>query len=116
MSTGQKAYSVQGNEYGTVVFAKHSVVARREGANELNIEFEDVESCRRFPELDHYAAQGRRVPWRVLVEEHGWHQECAWCYGRVFSDEPDRVWVDDDTAYCCHECQARRLNHMIDNP
>lgn len=114
--TGMKAYSVQGDEYGTVVFAKHSVVARRKGANDLNIDFEDVESCRRMPELDEYAAAGKPVSWRVLVEEHGWQLECGWCYGRVYSDEPNRVWADDQTVYCCPECEARKTDHRISNP
>ena len=113
--TGLKAYSVQGDEYGTVVFAKHSVVARREGANELSIDFEDVESCTRLPALDQYAVTGK-VPWKVLVEEHGWHQECGWCYRRVYSDEPERVWASDEQVFCCAECEARQMNHKLSNP
>ncbi|MNG25322.1 hypothetical protein D3C76_1538000 [compost metagenome] len=82
-----------------IAFACSGVVARREGANELNIEFSDVESCRRLPALDGYAGRPGGVPWRVLVEEHGWSQECGHCQGRVYSDEPERVWVADQ-VYC----------------
>lgn len=101
-----KAFSVQGDEFGTVVFAHSGVVARREGANELNIEFEDVESCRRAPGLDRYAAAGH-VPWRVLVEEHGWRQCCGYCERPVDSDDDGRVWVGDDQVYCTQEHAAK---------
>ena len=66
----KKAYSVQGDEHGCVVFAEHNVVARREGANELNIEFGDVESCRRAPQFDQYADAGK-VPVQALLDA-GW--------------------------------------------
>ena len=45
------AYSVQGDEYGCVVFARSNVVARRNGANELGIEFgglHPVAGCQRW--------------------------------------------------------------------
>ncbi|MCP1652701.1 hypothetical protein [Pseudomonas nitroreducens] len=107
-----KAYDVQGDEYGTVVFARHAVTARRDGANELNIEFTDVQSCRRISALDHYAATGR-VPMRVLVEEHGWSQECGWCEGRVFSDEPARVWVTDHQVFCSQDHADRAAERVM---
>lgn len=108
-----KAYSVQGNEYGVIEFANYSVAARRQGANELNIEFDDVESCTRVPELDKYAGRKGGVPFRVLVEEHGWSQECGYCERRVFNDEPDRIWLTDDQVVCCPECEARRVNWLM---
>ena len=104
-----KAYSVQGDEFGTVVFATCGVVARREGANELNIEFQDVESCRRIPDLDNYSAQGS-VPWKVLVEDHGWIMECAGCYKRVASDTEGSIWADENTVYCRKECVREHKN------
>jgi hypothetical protein len=105
-----KAYNVQGNEYGTIVFALHNVVARREGANELNIEFEDVESCRHIPELDSYADVKGGVPMKVLVEEHEWSQECGYCERRVYADCEQRIWITDNQVCCDVECAARREN------
>lgn len=105
-----KAYNVQGNEYGTIVFSLHNVVARREGAEELNIEFEDVESCRRIPELDGYANVDGGVPMKVLVEEHGWMQECGYCERRVYSDCENRIWITDNQVCCDIECAAKREN------
>jgi hypothetical protein len=101
-----KAYSVQADEYGCIRFATSNVVARREGANELDVDFGDIQSCKRIPELDEYATKGR-VPWKVLVEDHGWSQECGYCDSRVYNDEPDRVWSDTgEQIYCSVECQA----------
>jgi hypothetical protein len=77
-----------GEGHACVQFAEHSVVARREGANELNTDFESV-NCRRAPEFDTYAEAGK-VPDRVLVE-HGWWFECMQCSKRI-CDEP----YDDD--------------------
>ncbi len=105
-----KAFSVQADEYGCIVFATSGVVARREGANELDTEFESIQSCRRIPDLDKYSAQGH-VPWRVLLEDHGWHQECGYCSRSVSADDPDNqpVWDEgDEQCYCSVECQAYR--------
>lgn len=82
-----KAYIVR-STYGDgccVQFAEHNVVARRQGANEINDEFEDVE-CNRYPAFDEYAATG--VPDKVLVE-HGWWFECMQCNQRICSDPTD---------------------------
>lgn len=103
-----KAYSVQGNEHGVIEFARHSVVARRNGAAELGIEFEDVESCRRVPALDKFAGVKGGVPMRVLVEEHEWSQECGYCARRVYNDEADRVWITDDQICCSQKCADGR--------
>lgn len=112
--SGLKAYSVQGNEYGVIAFASCNVVARREGANELNIEFSDVESCRRVPSLDDYAGQPGGVPMRVLVEDHGWSQECGYCERRVYHDHAPRVWVADQ-VFCDagHQAQAAAYRAKI---
>lgn len=106
-----KAYSVQGNEYGVIAFAASGVVARREGANELNIEFEDVESCTRMPGLDEYAGVKGGVPMKVLVEQYGWSQECGYCESRVYADadcNPCRVWVSAEQVCCTAECAEKR--------
>jgi len=52
-----KAFEVRDNDEGNCViaFATNGAAARREGGNDLNLEFEDVESCRRAPWADEYA-------------------------------------------------------------
>lgn len=107
-----KAYHVQGDEYGCIRFAHNNVTARREGAQELDTEFNAV-SCKRIPGADKYVEQGR-VPVRALVEEFGWWQECAWCDHHVDDETDGRVW-DGDTAYCDVECEARFINRRIDD-
>lgn len=49
-----KAFIVSDDEGSVIRFARHGVVARREGAQALNQEFQFV-SCRRAPEFDEYA-------------------------------------------------------------
>ncbi|MGC0818475.1 hypothetical protein WKH08_09515 [Pantoea agglomerans] len=102
-----KAYHVQGDEYGTIRFAHNNVTARREGACELDTEFNAV-SCKRIPGADKYAEKGE-VPLHVLVEDFGWWTECGYCNHHVYSETEGRVW-DGDTAYCDIQCQARRIN------
>lgn len=109
--TPLKAYSVQGIEYGCITFARSGVAARREGANELNIEFEDVESCRRMRGLDKYAGRPGGAPMFVLVEQYGWSQECGYCESRVYADadcNPCRVWVSTEQVCCTAECAEKR--------
>jgi hypothetical protein len=113
--TGKKAFVVRDNDSGTVVvFDKRAVSARRHGANELDIEFYAVESCRRAPEFDEYAGQGF-VPARVLIE-HGWRFECNGCCTWVDSDlegydeddEPIRLHpvYENHGVWCSPECKA----------
>jgi hypothetical protein len=75
------------------------------GANELNEEFTDVR-CRRAPEFDAWAERGK-VPWRVLIEDHGWSQECGGCYKSVYSDCDGRVY-DDNQVYCNDSCRDKQ--------
>lgn len=106
-----KAFSVQADEFGCIRFAKNHVTARREGANELDVEFSSIVSCRRVPELDSYAATGN-VPWKVLLTDHGWSQECGHCNRMVYAEPGEYVFDDEkDQAYCSVECQARHENY-----
>lgn len=122
-----RAYQVDMEDYeglkSVVVFAKRSVEARREGARELDIEFETVESCRRKPEFDQYAERGF-VPIEIMIES-GWWYECSGCMQVVTRDyEGDDgealtpVYTDHD-VWCTAECKAshdreRRLREKID--
>lgn len=114
MSTikGLKAFNVQGDEYGQIIFAKTNAEAKREGAGELNEDVSDV-TCRRAKEFDAYAEQGA-VPNKVLLEEHDWNFECSYCGNRVYSDTEDRVW-EGESVFCDSECNARRMNAEYDH-
>lgn len=111
-----KAYEVRDDYEGHCVirFATNSATARREGANELDIEWTSVESCQRKPEFDQYAPGP--VPAQVLIE-HGWWFECWHCGRRVTEDLKTEVWdegldpdefevvTDGRAVYCSHTCQ-----------
>ena len=102
----------------TIVFADRAVVARREGANDLNCEFESVESCKRVPDFDQYAEAGF-VPAEVLID-NGWWFECHGCYRTVNSDAEGthraygrhrtitlKPIYEGSTVWCCPSCKAR---------
>lgn len=114
MSAGNplKAYHVQNDDEGLIVFAKHGVVARRIGANELNTDFDGVEYCRRAPWADQYADQGW-VPTEVLISK-GWWQSCsAFCGSTVKADSKDGEGAshepvfDGRDVYCNQACKNR---------
>lgn len=112
-----KAYEVyDGDDNWAIVFATNSATARREGANECNCEWEDVDHCRRRPALDQYAPGP--VPPLALIAS-GWHYECAHCGCRVDEDmdevEADPhfdTWSDPSPVergqllYCSPSCLA----------
>lgn len=95
------AYFVQGDEYGVPVFATSNVVARREGANELDEPFGAV-SCKRLPEADKYIDDPRGLR-KALVEEMGYWQECGYCQAHVDESSKERLWKDD-AIFCGKEC------------
>lgn len=115
-----KAYIVREDDEGhcAIVFANNSATARREGGNELNLSFEEVESCRREPRLDQYAP-GPVDP-AILIREFGWWYECSGCGTRV-GDDDGEAWIDDEgfeherefisdgkrRVWCCQACCSR---------
>ena len=66
-----KAFVVHdGDEGWSIQFAEHGVVARRNGAAELDVAFGDV-SCRREPGFDSFAATGE-VPAAARLAAGWW--------------------------------------------
>ncbi|MCW5758273.1 MAG: hypothetical protein KIS90_00700 [Phenylobacterium sp.] len=113
-SSGQKAYTVtDGDEGWVILFADRSVVARREGAAHLDVEFCEVESCRRTTWADRYWRTGE-IPASAMVE-HGWHFECQGCGVRIDDDwlsEQGRtcasvVGTQHSGVFCGPDCKAR---------
>jgi hypothetical protein len=111
-----KAYEVRDNYEGhrVIRFATNNATARREGACELEIEWEDVESCRRAPQFDEYAPG--TVPPLTLIA-HGWWFDCRGCGRRISDDsyldddgldEDERTPVEDEkhNVYCSAACCA----------
>src|SRR5215813_9884782 len=90
-----KAYQVQ-EDYESnacVVFAKRGIEARRLGAQQLNVEFESVESCRRVPQFDQYR-WSKKVPTIALLEA-GWWLTCRHTDQRVTIDENPDLYISD---------------------
>jgi hypothetical protein len=106
---GNRAYQVDDGECSTVVFARHAATARRQGASDLNTEFESVETCRRAPQFDGYAEQGF-VPAEALID-HGWWLECSGCNQRITSDAEDDegkpldLVFDNRDVWCSASCR-----------
>jgi hypothetical protein len=110
-----KAYSVleECENTGGIVFAKHAITARKDGASLYNGgEFYGM-SCRRAHWADKYASEGT-VPAKLMIE-HGWHFECSGCSQRI-----DEHWLDDKglpldgvigeqngPVFCCRRCEVR---------
>lgn len=111
-----KAYSVQVEEAGAIIFATSGIAARRIGANELNAEFEDVHSCCRAPWADQYAEQGW-VPVKALLAQGWWHT-CTGCGVEVTEDSedydgnPHDPVIEERGLYCspgCKEAEEARI-------
>ena len=112
-----RAYSVQGDETGCVVFAHSNVIARRNGANELDIPFEGIESCRLAPEFDEYAPGP--VPAKALLAA-GWWQYCSGCSKQVREDDDDfedeaetipahPVYIGTQSVFCSQSCHDNEM-------
>jgi len=115
-----QAYSVQGDENGCVVFATSGVVARREGANEIDCDFEGVASCRRAPQFDMYAPGP--VPIRALVED-GWFWDCFGCNIRLHGIDGNEdhdgnelvvVFPNDRSVYCSQSCYENDMRERAE--
>lgn len=120
------AYSVTDTDEETavVVFAKMAAVARRMGANQLGISFEEVSSCTRVKDFDQYAPGP--VPIRAYLAA-GWWWQCRQCgmrftevgrhIERTKSDEAayqpfDPVEDGENGAYCCAACKMEEFAEL----
>ena len=88
-----------GHEASTIAFATSNVAARRLGANELGLEFEEITNCTRCADLDKYAAQGY-VDTEVLIEEHSWVFECPGCFSLVSNLTEGRSYDKFGEVHC----------------
>lgn len=119
------AYTIHdGDEGWAIVFARSGAAARRLGAQELDTDFEYIESCRRTKWADKYAPGPVS---KLAMLEHGWWWECMGCGSKVSYDEDELVTdvYNDATGeyeeiireikpvehrghiYCCEECYQR---------
>lgn len=92
-----KAYVVSDDEESVVRYAQHAIVARRDGAYELDEDFGYV-TCRRAPEFDALYPKG---PTDLEKFESGWRFECSLCcHGSVYCD----TGMYSEGRYYCEGC------------
>lgn len=115
-----KAYHVgEGSEGEQVItFATNSATARREGGNELDLEFSEVSFCRRAPWADEFADQ-RFIPAKAYHEQ-GWWLYCNNCENQLYEDGEDeegnplQIAYDGRHAYCDQGCKDSRDKEIAD--
>ena len=97
-----KAYEITygAGDATTVRFASHAVVARREGANELDADFQDV-SCRRAAIFDDYSPGP--VPNQAMLDA-GWFFECSRCWPNKVMKEYGGIIYNGNPV--CERCCA----------
>lgn len=109
MTMESKAYVVSEEYEGTcaIVFANSSAAARREGAAQLNMTFEEVDSCRRAQWADGFSKDGK-IPIEAALDNGFW-VECDHCGERLdyLRDEGFAVPVGTfgGHAYCTPACE-----------
>lgn len=102
-----------GDEQMAIIFARTNAAARRLGANEMAIDFDEVDYCRRARQYDQYAPGP--VPQLVLID-NGWWFECHGCGRKISADPWDKgeIEVGPEHAveapghglYCSEVCKA----------
>lgn len=110
-----RAWSVTEEDEGTggIVFAKHGIVALKNGACQFGSGEWEYYKARRAPWADAFAETGD-LPASVMVE-NGWHLECTGCGVRIDYDLPEmcrkyRGWTPDQivgtqyAAWCTPRC------------
>lgn len=120
-----RAWSVTEEDEGSggIVFAKHGIVALREGARQFGSGEWEYYKARRAPWADAYAEAGH-LPASVMVE-HGWHFECTGCGVRIDEDlydrkrkfrgwTPDQVVGSQHAVWCTAKCHDEDMAERAD--
>jgi hypothetical protein len=116
MTPETKAYRVDSGDdegRGIIVFAARNVEARKMGANEFGLDFEEVGPCRRAPEFDGFADLGY-VPDEELIKA-GWWIECHECSTPIHGDYDEFEPVfEGRSTYCSAACRdAANRNYRM---
>ena len=99
-----KAYRVSdGNDQTVIRFATNNATARREGANEMEVDWTEVDYCSRASQYDEFAPGP--VPPLVMIE-NGWWFECS-CCGQTVNEYNDRRVASGQDVYCDETCRQR---------
>jgi hypothetical protein len=98
-------------EGAVVRFANKAVVARREGAAEMDRDFSEV-SCQRVPEFDQYAHLGE-VPKSAQLAA-GWWFTCEGpeCFRSVRGNDESTAVVVGEAIYCGTDCRDAAIGRQ----
>jgi hypothetical protein len=115
-----KAYHVGEGTEGeqVIVFATSGAAARRKGGNELDMEFQEVEFCRRASWADQYAGQAF-IPAKAY-HDAGWWLHCNNCDNQLYDDTEDddgnplEIVYDGRHAYCDQGCKDAREREIAE--
>ena len=119
-----KAFTIQAEEFGEVVFAEHRITASAQFCKEYGEDLGSI-SAKRAKQFDQYAPGP--VPVSALLE-NGWHFECEGCgsmfnkdeyiYGRTDEDGNDmdeeinaQVWKG--SPFCSDACLAAEKERWV---
>lgn len=116
----RKAYHLGEGSKGehVITFATSSAQARREGGNELGLEFNEVSFCRRAPWADEFAGQ-RFIPAKAYHDQ-GWWLYCNNCETQLYDDAEDddgnplTIVYAGRHAYCDQGCKDSRDTLIAD--
>lgn len=113
MSKKLKAYQVQ-EEYGEanaiIIFADKNVVARLEGAEELNAEFGHV-SCKRAEWADRYTSHDE-IPIKEFLD-HDWWFECSNCGSYITKEENLNYFINSENMpFCNIHCHNKYIERF----
>lgn len=114
-----RAYAVteESENTGAIIFAKHHIVAKRQGADEYADGDITYVSCRRAPWADGYAE--KPLPAWVMIA-HGWHFECHGCGMRLDEDGLSErrlavegvIGTQHGGVFCCARCRRKHLSRV----
>lgn len=111
-----------GEGHQHVVWCDERNKARQQLANELGLQYMEVQEFGRYPQLDGF--KGNLREWQLA---NGWHFECQQCYryayGREEGDDSDGEFAildKDDHVFCSKKCQDKHraywaMHHAIDD-
>ncbi|ACG60346.1 hypothetical protein phiPLPE_24 [Iodobacter phage PhiPLPE] len=94
-----------GEDSWAVVHAISHSQARHFAASEIGCGFIDIQTCRRAPYADGLSGDEQN---RAMVEQGGWHYECAQCSEEVSTDSQiaSDIVYRRDLVFCSKECCA----------
>jgi hypothetical protein len=111
------AWEVSNDDHAVIVLHSNGLAARREGANELNLDFDEV-SVKRANSFDKFSdgihTAILHLPIKQMMEDFDFQGYCGWCEMTVYpssdygTDEKLPIFSDDgERVFCNAECKRK---------